>query len=319
MNTVLPDKQLVENISLGTFAISIQGSQVWAESDKVQLLQDVLIRNWVQAVNSDLIPHCSVLRLIVVASDFTNEVAKWSALLEENWRVSSDGAVGQTFVWGDGKHITTYAVVILSEEIALGFINDVSFSSEVLLHEFAHIHNDFLYLNYFGALPKIKPGDWRTVREFIAYSVWGEYFAESIVYRNYDSEQPEENIQHAIVLLKNALVRIKDEITLFQRTKEVTPVWATAINTLSSAFNHFGRVLGYFSSTKQRSKPAPNEYDLYKNISEISNEWEQIIKQLSYELTRLSSENAWQSDKFEPLGQIIDNVFRNVGFEPYKR
>jgi hypothetical protein len=50
----------------------------------------------------------------MVAGDFMNEVTQWAKQLGETWRVSSQGAVGQTFIWGDGLAKSTYAVIIIN-------------------------------------------------------------------------------------------------------------------------------------------------------------------------------------------------------------
>ena len=57
-----------------------------------------------------------------------------------------------------------------------------TFAIRILIHELAHVHDNLTYLHIFGSEPILQQGDWINHRQFIARSLWGEFFAESSAY-----------------------------------------------------------------------------------------------------------------------------------------
>ena len=313
------DKISVENMLLGECNLQItNGYTLWHEEDRTTQLSKYIIKV-VNNANGSEIGGCAILRLIVVTGNLSNEVMKWSAELGETWRGSSDGAVGQTLIWGDGKPESTYAVIILTQDIALGLISEnkesEAFALGILIHELAHVHDDFICLNIFGHAPTPQQGNWASHRQFLAKSLWGEYFAETHTYPYVKDSELSENTSYSITALKYAIDEINKEMTSFQLHRTAGKVWAVAENQLSIVFNHLGRTLAILLSDERvRNNKALTE-KFIAELNLISSDWAQI----SYNLMDIfkTSEMLPSPDILEEIGEIVDKGFRAIGLEPY--
>ncbi len=314
----LPNKESVELTMLGDLSICINGSSKWGNRVNTQRLIDTVTHIWQQFKNDPRIQDCIILRQIVVAYDFIDEVKRWAEQINEGWRVSSEGAVAQILVWGNGELEKTYAVIVLSEQTAFDLPNNYNQSLAIFIHELAHTHDNFCYIHYFGKLPKIVLGDWISIRRFIAYSSWSEFFAESIAYPYYEESKINNQISENATLLENALSKIDTEIQSYQNHHKAGRLWSSAINQLSGVFNQLGRCLGNII-VAQRNNKSSNYYNVFlKSISELSTRWEEVVKQLRNELLILEKNEKWENIRFNNLDEIIDNGFRASGLEPYK-
>ena len=228
---VVYDKAFVEMMPLGKCDLSIlNGYALWAEEDRAKRLSECIINTMHSALDIG-IGGCAILRLVIATGDFPNLVAGWGKQLNEIWRVSSQGAVGQTFTWGDGQATSTYAIIILAQDIALGLIADDkeanNFALCTLIHELAHVHDNLYYLHNIGSEPTLQQGDWISHRLFFARSLWGEFFAESIAFPYFKISDLSENVAYSITLLKDATKEVSKETIAFISHQHAGKVWAS--------------------------------------------------------------------------------------------
>jgi len=307
-------------MSLGSFTLSIHnGSAVWGEEDRGKRLSDVILKIIEHAKELE-IGGCLILRLVVVTGDFVNETTEWNKQLDEVWRVSSEGAVGQTLTWGNGQPDSTYSIIILSQDIALGLVEGdtqlQALGTGIFIHELAHVHDNIRYLYNFGPEPVPKQGDWISYRQFIARSTWAEFFAEGYVYPYVKNYFFDENVSHAITLLQNAQRQIEQEILAFQSHQDVRKVWALAVDKLSSVFNQFGRSLSLLLSAQQDGEDNNQIEKFFEEVDDVSQAWRQVVQQLLDEL--IAANQKLEQDSFNRIGGIVDQGFRAMGLEPYR-
>ncbi len=318
---IVYNKNLVEKISLGSHVLSIRNCSIlWSEENRVNRLSES-ITNVIGIAKREIgIVGCSILRLVVVTGNFLNETTEWYMQLGEIWRVSSEGAVGQTLTWGDGQPGSTYSVIILSQDIAFGFVDGdsghKSLAIGTLIHELAHVHDNVRYLHNFGPEPIPKQGDWMSHRQFMARSTWGEFYAESCAYPYLKNIYINENIAHSVTLLKGAIQDIRKETLAYKIHQNAGKVWGLAESKLSSVFNQFGRSLALLISDRRANENSNQVDHFFKEISCVSQEWEEIIHRLLDKL--VESKLQVDATRFTHLGEIVDQGFRSIGLEPYK-
>ncbi len=313
------NKISVENMLLGECNLQItNGYPLWHEENRATQLSKYII-NVVNNANGFEIGGCAILRLVVVTGNLSNEVKSWSAELGETWRGSSDGAVGQTLIWGDGKPESTYAVIILSQDIALCLLSEdkeaETFALGILIHELAHVHDDFICLNIFSHAPSPQQGNWASHRQFLAKSLWGEFFAETHTYPYIKDSELSENILHSVAALKYAINEINKEMTSYQLHKTAEKVWAVAENQLSIVFNHLGRTLALLLSDERVKNNKSLTEKFIAEINLISRDWAKILYNLMDILKK--TEMIPSPDILEEIGKFVDNGFRAIGLEPY--
>jgi hypothetical protein len=323
----IPDKASVEMLSLGQCNLNITNCySEWGEEDRAnQLLKNII--NTVTLATKMGLAGCTILRLVIATGDVPGEVAKWAKQLGESWRVSSEGAIGQTLTWGDGVPETTYAIIILSQDIALGLIDEdtelKTFALNTLIHELAHVHDYLLYLLKIGLEPSLIQGNWMSHRLFMARSLWGEYFADSIAYsyvkkhsfiKDYSYR---DYITHGITLLKAAKEQINQEIFDYQSHRNIGQVWGVAENQLSGVFNQLGRSLALLISERDDIGNDININRFLEEVKSVSTGWEQVVHDLLDILA--ASGLRLEQNMLNQIAEQIDNGFRSVGLEPYKR
>lgn len=61
---------------------------------------------------------------------------------------------GKCLLWGTGDPEATYAIIIIAEKVGLALVRDEESPGisprALLVHELAHIHDDYRYLKAFG-------------------------------------------------------------------------------------------------------------------------------------------------------------------------
>ncbi len=308
------DKAAVENIPFGRLALSMNNvSSVW-NNDRAKTLYDIM-HEIIESVREEIIGSW-ILRLVVVTSDYVTEVNKWRQELNEAWIAPSEGAIGQTLVWGNGHPKTTWAVIVLSEQVAEALlkVDIVAFGKQVFIHELAHVHDDLYYLQYIGSLPT-SAGDWANLRQFIARSVWAEYFSESFAYLQVkDDFNFDENVSYTIPLLQKARMEIEREVLALQTHRDTSKVWAVAVDHLSAAFNQLGRSLGLLVAHQQVNGDSGQLEDFFEKTDGVSQAWGQIARKLLDEFVNARPLSGLEG--FNVIGELIDDGFRAFGLEP---
>ncbi len=318
MNSNSPTKELIETIPLGNFMLYINGSSIWGVEDNLEKLSSKLNNIWRQSMHNTRIFACGILRYVGVTSDVKSEVSRWAEQLGENWKITSDQAVGQTFTWGDGEPETTYAVVLLSEVIALALLEESNEPVRTFIHELAHIHDNFRFIRTFGHSPIIVPGEWETIRQFLAHSTWAEFYAESTAFSDAAEDMISPYITYTVALLDKAISLIQNESISYKTHLNLGLVWATALEQLSGVFNQFGRTLGLiFSQTQLDDGHVKQLYLFFDEVTSLSKKWGEVASQLHHELIKLNEITQWQSEAFGILSNMVDNGFRACGLEPY--
>jgi len=320
IESVVFDKALIENIPFGAINLSIHnGYSIWGENENGNRLLEIVLK-LIQNSNDMGIVLCSILRQVIVTCDISILVKELGNQLNEPWRVSSDGVIGQALFWGDGTIESTFGVIIISQDIAVDLISENSGVKDLalglLIHELAHIHDYFYYLINYGPNPTPTQDDWASHRLFFARSLWGEYFAESVAYPYLKTISFQHNIDLSVRLIENGVKQIKNEIFAFGSHKIVAKVWAKAEFELSSVFNQLGRSLALLVSDKMITGNEDIINHFLFEIYSISSDWEQIIRNLLIVLE--TSEQKLDQRIIDSIGEQVDNAFRIVGLEPYK-
>jgi hypothetical protein len=312
------NRETVETIPFGNLTLSIIGSALWAEEDRARRLNDT-ITDIINLVDEEgRIPASHVLRLLVVASDFPTEVAKWQQQLGQAEGISSENTAGKTLSWGSGEPESTYSVITLSEGVALGLIEGdtklKSIAIQTLIHELAHVHTDYLFLRLFGP-PSLEQSDWAGIRQFIALSTLAEFFSESIALLYVeDYEFFEEFVSLGTTILQDAQQQIEQGILTFQKDRDIVQLWKLAVYELSKAFNQLGRSIGYLAAARHAGNDCFNQF--FEDVNRLSPLWESVVGQLVDELDTLANQENWDLDSFNGLYDIIEQGFLAAGIQP---
>jgi hypothetical protein len=233
------DRSSVEAIPFGHLKCNIIGSDLWRDTDRVKRLFTE-ISNLVKEV-VERIPGCFITRIVVVAVQTGREITKWQKELGRP-EVITDDAVGVTsgkaLVWGSGQLSTSYGIVIISEAIAVEIADrgtDFEMCRALLVHELAHIHDDFIWLQRFGPQKPPSNNDWPGIRRAIAGSIWGEYLAEKVA----QSYMKQSQFLNALVLAGQndfAFSRLSIQ-NQYNADRNIVPIWAVA-DELSKIFDN---------------------------------------------------------------------------------
>lgn len=257
-----------------------------------------------------------------MASDFATEVARWRRQLGEPGGISSNSKAetwGKTLpLWGSGEPESTYAVIILPREIAYCLIageNSLkSLARGILVHELAHVHDNYRYRRDFGPQPEPTIDDSIDIRHLIAKGTWGEFFAQSIAYPYYPEDHREELVSLGLTRLQDSLQEIKQAKSDFQSHGNTATLWEVAIGKIGDAFFQLSRSIGLLTAAQRDGNEQFDQF--FKGVNEISSTWGQIVRQLVRELNTLASQEKWDSESFNGLEDVIEQGFRATGLHP---
>lgn len=313
------NKETVEEIPFGGMTISLTNcvSPQWREQQVLDKLSGVIQQ--IKADINDKAPFCELTRLIIITADFGEEVTKWQHLLNLPVLTSTDSnaeAVAKTLVWGDGLPKTTYPIIIISEAIAIGLMDDNNSSLQllskgILAHEFGHTHDNFLRLNVSG--DQSNPlNTWRGIKQEIAENLWSEFFAESVAKIYKQDANTDTNIALAITLAKSGHEAIIARTEHCRTRKDAKELFRVASSELSKTCNQFGRVAGLISGHADNSK-----VDKIKDeLASISEGWKTIFHNIYVEVQNINSVDKLSEASFTNLQMVIETLFNLNGIYP---
>jgi hypothetical protein len=321
MNSDVYTKQRVEKIPLGSFSVSIMGLSDWAVSDRVQRLAEALSLLIGDVSLRALIPACNLLRLFIVTYDIRKEITHWQEQLKEPVSITDNAegvTAGKCLFWGSGDPESTYAVVIVSENIGINLIEGQEpakgLSKALIVHELSHIHDDYSLLKIFGPTNPPMNDEWFGIRHAIATASWGEYFAESIAAPYYNEKEYETRVNDIVKFFSAGWHRIKQAISEYQNHCNIGILWQIAGDELSGMFNHFGRVLGFIKKILPDRNGISEK--IITDIFSLSPPWGQIVRHLDLELNMIAGQPEWNSQTFIRLEKVIEEGFNASGFYP---
>jgi hypothetical protein len=318
MNTEYSTRISVESIPVGQHIISLHVTdEKWLDDQCLSLFKDT-IASIIEDVYK-VIPFCVITRLISVSSDFPGEVARWQQELGKPVGVTSGPhgeAHGKVLVWGNEGTDSTFAVIILSELVALSLIEETWLSKAILSHELAHVHDEFEYRRAFTCPPPQQYNTWANVRCALAYNIWSEFSANLIAYRYYKNSGIDD-IPDIQSLLSRATRAISERVSLYWINHNIPELWFPSWGDLEQVFAQSARFLGTMTAAQLEDSDRSAEF--FAVCDAISSDWGQLIRQLSSELKKAHQEESWDSRKLDALEIVVENGFHLVGLFPEDR
>jgi len=322
MNVEVYTKEKVESIPFGNLSVSITGSNYWTASDRVHHLTDTISLLLEDAYIRASIPACALLlRLVVVTCDIQGEITHWQRQLERPVAITKNAegmTAGKCLVWGSGDIEATFAVIIVSEEIGVDLVNDEetlrNSAKALLVHELAHIHDDFIHLDTFGRSEPPMNNDWHGIQHAIAIATWGEYFAESIAAPYFKDETSKLQMTLFFELINGCLHRIQQAISEYQSHDDIVVLWQVAGGEISNMFCHFGRVIGLLRSMYPDDNTVLEQ--VFDTIFKLSRSWGQVARRLDLELNTIAGQHKWDSQTFLGLEDVVARGFNSSGLYP---
>ncbi|TCL38881.1 hypothetical protein EV210_103365 [Anaerospora hongkongensis] len=306
----IPSKQTVEDISPGQVQLHIAvGDNEFAAK----------LQSQIQVIIADLVKDdifCPPLRLIEVVSNFEEEVFRWQRELGKPENISSGhgGEVsGKVLKWGSGDYETTYAVIILPDWVGNGLVLGHPIAKGILVHECAHVYDDYYFERECGCLriPTIK--DWDGIKQYISVTLRGEFFAEALAAKYFESEQLDERLSYGEEVLRICTNSIKDEIKSYRKHGDIAKLWLISTERMSTLFNQLGRTLGFMYAMDD----GRHNREFTDRVSQISNEWGTLIDQLLEEIQKsIHRETPYSLDAFDDIKKIIEQGFQIAGIYP---
>ena len=319
MDTELLTRSSVESTQGGGLTISLVNvANGWAEEQRLPRLQNA-IASVIDEVQT-LIPFWAVTRLIEVASDFQSEVVRWQRELGEPEGVTIGEygeAHGKVLVWGDGGLESTYAVVILSEPIALSFIEgeirNQAYSRAVLGHELAHVHDEFVYRRVFHQPPPHDQGSWTGLCHTLAYITWSEFFANFTAYRFHKQLGIDGDVLRPAALIRHITLETSKRISFYRLDADMPKLWFPSLGDMSQLFAQSARSLGLLVVAQIGGHDRLSE--LFASCDQISLDWGQVVRQLVEEF-QINLKEPWSAKMLCGIEKVIEDAFHLVGLYP---
>jgi hypothetical protein len=261
------------------------------------------------------------LRLVVVTCDIQGEIARWQRQLERPVSITANAegvTAGKCLLWGSGDPENTYAIVIISEEIGIALVNGEYLSGSraraLIVHELAHIHDNYNHLRVFGRTEPPMNDDWGGIRHAIAIAAWGEYFAESIAAPYFNDDASELQVTFVVELVSGCLHRTRQAISEFRSHGDIGVLWQVAGDEISNMFCHFGRVIGLMWKMYPNDDAVSDQ--LFDAIYRLSRSWGQVVRQLDRELNAIAGQHEWDSQTCLSLEGVVARGFNASGLYP---
>jgi len=299
------DKDSVEKMPFGDWGLQIKGSCVWQEQNRAQKLF-ALISDIMRSCVIETIPFCRAVRLVVVTSEFPEEVTRWSQQIGEPGGVSSERTVAKTLFWG-----AEYAVILLREDIAFGWVEGVdevvSLAEGLLVHELAHVHDYYKH----GDCQIPRRSDWLGICKSIARSTWGEFFAESVATQFVEGGSGEWWASDVISLLQIFLQELAQKISDYRSNRDAISLWEFSTKGMMDLFNQLGRAIGFMSRARFNNNEQFDQF--FESIEKISSAWARVISLLVEELFKLEDLDRLEPEDFKRLEELGQRGFYTVG------
>lgn len=308
----------LEEMQFGSWQLSISGSaDIWSNQDNVKKLNTRLksIYDEIQAK----LPGVCVLKAVIISNNFREDVFKYQRALGYSTELSdcSDGYVaGKTLRWGNGDIEKTYAIIIHPEEVAVGIVKDLSLCSAAFAHELGHVFEGLLLRNFYRIDDRIiYAHQWNELRESIAQSVFGEFFAQIIAFPYMDKEEHQGHVMLAVDVLRSTLKNMEHEISKYRISHELNYLWSYTLEKNGFLYSQFGRSLGIVQQlSKGDESDAKIIAGFYKALEAINPKWSELVEQL---LVALDIKEELDPKKlFSEIGVAIENGFDLIGVIP---
>jgi len=306
----------LEAIPVGTYSVEIRGSGIWSDRSRQQTLLRI-IRD-IRSSYEDALPGIRFIRHYVVAVDVRATIHYWQrelGLPEITTSKQKGEVAGKALVWGSGNEETTFAVVILSEQIANALQNSdhlqADIAGRVVAHELAHVHDYWRQLREIGPKPWPMNNDWHGIRRFIAVEAWGEYFAEYFAASHEVMPDCSEETWFSHELLGGGLHDVADAIARFRFSRDSTGFWNFAVERLSNVFCALGRGLGIADAYGRGDVSA-----LLIEAGLRAEIWAGVVDSAREEFRCIAGLTTWRDCTFSPLCKTVEEGFHAAGVVP---
>lgn len=298
-------------LPLGTFTLSLhQVSDFWNIGDRFQKLSDIFRQIVKQLIDEKILFGVSLLRLVIVTPNLPQVAQDWGRQLGKSGETTQHElgqVVGKMYLWGDAKPETTFAIIILQENLVTGFLAEDAYSQEaakhMFVHEIAHIDTEYLYLSWFGSE---LPDEWTYIHRSLAHRIWGEFHAEFIAYSVSNDPILKESVEVYGKMLIQAIKDIREEILRYRIHADVNRLFKFTGDLVFVLAAQMGRCLGALHAT---ADSRTNIEKFLNDMTSISECWRDVTAAIYNKVQN----GMTSTDDYDELGKIAIRLFHCVG------
>jgi hypothetical protein len=226
-------------------------------------------------------------------------------------------AVAKTISWGRDEG-SARSIVILADYLAAGFIAKTPIATYGLIHELAHVHDDFsrgLVLAFPESQTPPSTTEWHLICAYLAQITWSEYAAESVAGIYITREDLRGLLLNDPVHLAGGYARLRQAIWSYkcgQRTLE--SLWEGSITELGDIFANLGRAIARVAFSDNYEEELGR---LASSNSETAC-WKPVVETLAKELQTLGRKrySEWGATPFDGIQETVARGFQVVGLFP---
>ena len=263
--------------------------------------------------------NLSALRLIHIADDFPAAVDEW---LEHLGRpatgATNEGgfeAHGKTLRWA-GADGQPRAVVIISEGVAAGIVNEHPLSRGLLAHELGHV---FEAAAWPAQPPPADVFKLDELSQWVAEVTISEFLAETIGASFVGEEWRANNVQSSAEWLVLQTTEVEAHVARYFETTDVATTWGEAASRLGQVFIHFGRTAAA-ALHHDPEDDVDRESPLLGRIERDRPGWRGLIEALFGALNQLDGDPAsWLARGAGDVAAIYRDSWAIEGLKPYYR
>jgi len=229
-------------------------------------------------------------------------------------------AVGRHIWWGADAE-SARSIIIFADYIAAAVIANNSFANACLVHELAHVHDDFLrgvVMGFRGSHMAPSVNDWPGICAYFAEITWSEYAAETVGARHNTSEGLLSLMRNDPVHLSGIDQRLRQTVSNYKcRQLALGSLWQNAVTEMGDIFGNLGRAVA-------RLALAPDYDEALAFLARPRNEsltWKPVVERLVRELEQLGNKAYadWGAAPFCGIQEVIAEGFHAVGLFPVQQ
>lgn len=315
-STYEQDKAAIDASPPGSMVISADAS-----SGIVPSAFRETVSQWLERLQSEEALVIVPLRAMLVTADLGKAVSRWQRTLGQPEagvsRQPEGTAVAKMMSWGRDKE-SARAIIILTDHVARALVVQIPIAACALVHEVAHVHDDFsrgLVMGFPESQTPPSVTDWPRVCAYLAELTWSEYSAESVAAKFLTQEDLLELLVSDPGHLAGVDERLRRAVWSYkygQRT--LASLWNGSVTQMGDVFANLGRAIA-------RLRYADNYEEALRHLAHPSRgaaHWRPVVERLVQELKGLESAgySKWGSAPFSGIQKVIAEGFHTVGLLP---
>jgi len=291
-------------------AITFEASDGMSEESVAQLA-GILTTAINDAVTIDSL-SLKGLTHVVISSDFSSDVRRLLIELGCPGIVTNSStaqAVGKTITWQ--RDAETVSILVFPKEVVVGYPT-LSLARGIVHHELAHVHDDRLRSELFGASEHPDAMDLDAVVKTLAEILWSEYFAERIARRHY-SEDDLQSFADNHEIITNCIDESSRAVADYRDHGDVLWLWQHSVSMTNVILGVIGRTIGELHSaidTEGYWQTFQEGLGRTTSIVRVANDSAEILGVL------YSKRESWESNAIQGLNTMIFDSFHILGVFP---